>query len=95
MTVDNTIKSKTRRFLTVTSGLAIIAGIGLAFSAGVARADWHDHRDQRDGHHHGDWRGGYYAAPPVVYGGPVYAPPPVVYGPSVGIALPAIRIGIH
>ncbi len=42
-----------------------------------------------------DWNGGYYAAPPVVYGSPYgygyygspYYAPPVVYGPGVGISL--------
>lgn len=44
---------------------------------------------------HRDWNGGYYPAPPVVYGTPYYAPPPVVYGPNVGIVVPGIVIGVH
>jgi len=55
-------------------------------------------------HHHHNWNGGYYPAPPVVYGFPYgasylwlayYYPPPVVYGPSVGVALPGLNIGIR
>jgi hypothetical protein len=56
------------------------------------------------------YNGGYYQAPPVVYGSPYggayygspyyngspyYYAPPVVYGPSVGISLPFIGIGIR
>ncbi len=86
------LNKKIKSFVTVASSVAVMAGIGVALSAGAARADWRDHHDR---HRHGDWHGGYYAAPPVVYGGPVYAPPPVVYGPSVGIALPGVSIGIR
>ena len=39
--------------------------------------------------------GGYYGAPPVVYGSPYYYPPPVIYGPGVGINLPGVAIGIR
>ena len=50
-----------------------------------------------------DWNGGYYNAPPVVYGSPYgnsyygspYYAPPVVYGPGVGISLPGVNIGIR
>ena len=52
-----------------------------------------DHRGYRGGHP--GWNGGYYPAPPVVYGSPYYYPPPVVYGPSVGIVLPGLSIGIR
>jgi len=48
-------------------------------SAGERERD-RDHRD----YHHRDWNGGYYRAPPVVYGTPYYAPP-VVYGPGLNI----------
>jgi hypothetical protein len=56
------------------------------------------------------YNGGYYRAPPVVYGAPYggayygspyyngspyYYPPPVLYGPSIGISLPFIGIGIR
>jgi len=58
------------------------------------------HRD-RDSDH--NWNGGYYRAPPVVYGsryrssyyGRPYYYPPVVYGPGIGIILPGISIGVR
>jgi hypothetical protein len=52
----------------------------------------HDNRDHDRGDRGG---GGYYAAPPVVYGNQGYYPPPVVYGPAVGIVLPGVSIGIR
>lgn len=64
-----------------------------------AHAEWNgDHRD-----YHRNWNGGYYRAPPVVYGsqyrssyyGAPYYYPPVVYGPGIGISLPGINIGIR
>jgi len=54
------------------------------------------------GYYH-NWNGGYYRAPPVVYGSPYgssyygspyYSPPPVIYGPGIGISLPGVGIGI-
>jgi hypothetical protein len=56
------------------------------------------HEDRRSDYRRDDrrnWNGGYYPAPPVIYGAPYYAPPPVIYGPSVGIAFPGVVIGIH
>jgi hypothetical protein len=59
-----------------------------------ANAEW------RGDHHGHNWGGGYYGAPPVVYGSPYgngyygapgYYAPPVVYGPAVGIGLPGRR----
>jgi hypothetical protein len=61
----------------------------------IANAEWDDnHRE-----HHHNWNGGYYRAPPVVYGsryhssyyGSPYYYPPVIYGPGFGINLPGIR----
>jgi hypothetical protein len=59
--------------------------------------DRHGDRGRDRGHHDDRGRdgGGYYAPPPVVYGGPGYYAPPVVYGPGVGIALPGVTIGIQ
>jgi hypothetical protein len=68
-----------------TSGLAAIVLVatvvlgGLAGSAGAAERDSH-----RGDYHHRNWNGGYYRAPPVVYGTPYYQPP-VVYGPGLNI----------
>lgn len=52
--------------------------------------------------HYNNWNGGYYRAPPVVYGSPYgspyygspYYPPPVIY-PGISIGLPGIGIGIQ
>jgi hypothetical protein len=67
------------------AGIALTAAIAISAFAGPVWAARDDHRDY---HHH--WDGGYYRAPPVVYGGPYYnapyyAPPPVVYGPGIGL----------
>jgi hypothetical protein len=80
-------------------GLAISAMLALGTFATPALADW-------DGYHHGYsnyYNGGYYRAPPVVYGSPYgggyygspYYAPPVVYGPGIGINLGGIGIGIR
>src|ERR1700761_8419077 len=81
--------------------VGVMVGIGAGFSCSAATArEWHGDRRGHDYHHsyhgphrefrgHRGWAGGYYAAPPVVYGYPYddpyyypdYYPPPVVYGP--------------
>jgi hypothetical protein len=83
--------------------LAAVAVVSAVLSLGTfaepASADWDGHH--RGGHH--NWNGGYYRAPPVVYGSPYgssyygssYYAPPVVYGPSIGVGLPGISIGIR
>jgi len=95
-------KSKRRLPAKLAAGLAIASVLLLGtfvLPAGAA-----EHRDDRRGDehrgdrgHHGAWGGGggYYPAPPIVYGNPGYYPPPVVYGPAVGIALPGVNIGIQ
>ena len=91
--------SKRRLSAGLAAGIAISAMLALGAFAAPASADWNDnHR----GNHH-NWNGGYYHAPPVVYGSPYgssyygssYYSPPVVYGPSVGISLPGGNIGIR
>ena len=88
----------------IAGGLALCSVIALGAFAPAAFADERHDNDRGERHddrgeHRGWDGGGYYVAPPVVYGSPYYqpyyAPPPVVYGPSVGIALPGINIGIH
>jgi hypothetical protein len=78
-------------------GLAISALLALGAFA-PANAEW-----RGDDHAH-NWGGGYYSAPPVVYGSPYgsgyygapgYYAPPAVYGPAVGISLGGIEIGIR
>jgi hypothetical protein len=76
-------------------GLAVSALIAFGTFATPASADWNgDH----GGYHH-NWNGGYYHAPPVVYGSPYYAPyyapPPVVYGPGIGVTLPGVGVVVR
>ncbi|HVC56877.1 MAG TPA: hypothetical protein VND95_13030 [Stellaceae bacterium] len=92
--------SKRRLSAKLAAGLAISAMLALGTSAVPAHA--------RAYHHY--YNGGYYRAPPVVYGSrygygyygspyyggsPYYYAPPLVYGPSIGINLPGLSIGIR
>ena len=92
--IDTT--SKHRLSARLAAGIAISAMLALGTFAAPASADWNgDH----GGYRH-NWNGGYYRAPPVVYGSPYgggyygspYYAPPVVYGPSVGINLGGVGI---
>jgi len=91
--------SKHRPSAGLAVGIAISALLALGTFAGPANADWDGNRH---GYHH-NWNGGYYRAPPVVYGSPYgsgyygspYYYPPVVYGPGIGISLPGVNIGIR
>jgi hypothetical protein len=77
------------------AGFALSALLALGSFAAPASAQYYR------GYH--NWNGGYYAAPPVVYGSPYdggyygspYYAPPAVYGPGIGISLPGINIGIR
>ena len=77
-------------------GFALSAVLALGSFAAPANAQYYRH-----GYH--NWNGGYYRAPPVVYGssyyngyyGSPYYAPPVVYGPGIGISLPGVNIGIR
>ncbi len=94
MTCISETKSKRRLPTKLAAGL-VLSGL-LALGAGIAPASAYDHRDRGWHGHHDHWTGGYYRAPPVVYGAPgYYAPPPVVYGPGVGISLPGINLNIR
>ena len=86
------------------AGFGLSALLALGSFAAPANAQYY-----RDGYH--NWNGGYYnappvvygstyyngyyGAPPVVYGAPYYAPPPVDYGPGIGIGLPGVAINIR
>jgi hypothetical protein len=92
--------SKRRPAIKLAAGLAISALLAIGTFASPANAEWDGYNR---GRHH-NWNGGYYNAPPVVYGSPYgssyygYAPyyaPPVVYGPSVGISLPFVNLNIR
>ena len=101
--------SKRRLSTTLAAGLALSALLVLGAGIGTARADDRDSRgwDRQENHHHGHWTGGYYRAPPVVYGygsgyytqpAPTYyyaPPPPVYYGSGIGVTLPGINLNFH
>ncbi len=81
------------------AGVAISAMLALGTFAASANAQWGGHN--REYRH--NWNGGYYRAPPVVYGSrygssyygsPNYYPPPIVYGHS-GVRLPGINVHIR
>ena len=94
-------KSHRRLAVGLAAGFMLTATLGAVAFAGPASAGerrWEDRRwEDRRGHdrrweerqdHHRDWHGGYYRAPPVIYGSPYYYPaPPVVYGPGFGLNL--------
>jgi hypothetical protein len=80
------------RVARMTAGIAIAAVVAFGLTAGAANARWGHPEHDYHGWHHG-WSGGYWAAPPVVYGNPYaygYYPPP-----GVGISLPGVSIGIR
>ncbi len=96
------IDTKSKRSLSakLAARFAISAMLALGISAVPANASGHYHY----------YNGGYYRAPPIVYGSPYggsyygssyyggspyYYAPPVVYGPSIGISLPFVGIGIR
>ena len=94
-------KSKCRLSAKLAAGLVISAILALGTFAGSASAQGRG-GDRRDYHY---WDGGYYPAPPVVYGSrygstyygyddPYRYPPPVIYGPSIRLRLPGVSIGI-
>jgi hypothetical protein len=92
----------------ISAKLAAGAFLAALFAVGTfaapANADWDGYQK---GYNH-NWNGGYYRAPPIVYGssygssyygspyyGSLYNYPPVVYGPGIGIGLPGFSIGIR
>jgi hypothetical protein len=93
--------SKRRLSAKLAAGIAISAMLALGTFAGSASAGETGGQDR--GYY--NWNGGYYNAPPVVYGSPYgssyygyspyYNPPPVVYGPGVGISLPFVNLNIR
>jgi hypothetical protein len=98
------------RIIDTTSKRGLLAKLaaGLAISAMLALGTFAGSANARTYHHY--YNGGYYRAPPVVYGSrygssyygssyyggsPYYYAPPVVYGPGIGISLPFIGIQIR
>ena len=92
-----TSKRTLRRTTTLVAGFVVFAALGVGTLVGTADAQWNGyHRNYRH-----NWNGGYYRAPPVVYGSPYgysyygapnYYPPPVIYGPGIGIPGITVRI---
>ena len=94
-------KSERRLSTKLGAGFAIAAIIALGSFTGSADAQYRSRHYYNNYNHY--YNGGYYRAPPVVYGSPYrggyygspyYYPPPVVYGPGIGINLGGIGIGI-
>jgi hypothetical protein len=92
--------SQRRLSAKLAAGLAICATLALGTSAVPANA--------RPYHHY--YNGGYYRAPPIVYGSPYgssyygsryyggspyYYAPPLIYGPGIGINLPGVNVRIR
>jgi hypothetical protein len=79
----NTGTVSKRRWPAVAAGAVFTAALAFGCFSGSASAEdrGRDHRD----YHHRDWNGGYYRAPPVVYGSPYYYAPPVIWGPGLNI----------
>jgi len=93
--IDN--KSKRRLSAKLAAGLVISAILALGTFAGCAVESGGGYSGYYDNRY-----GGYYRAPPVVYGssygssyyGSPYYAPPVIY-PGIGISLPGVGIGIR
>ena len=85
-----------------TQSIGFHAAIGAMLLLGAVASPAFAREGEREGHRgdRHDWNGGYYRAPPVVYGGYYggnygYVPPPIVYGPSMGIFMPGLNIIIR
>jgi hypothetical protein len=86
---------KRRLSAIVTTGIVLSAMFAFGALAGSASADdgWRGRGHDRG--YYNNWNGGYYRAPPVVYGSPYgqsyygrpYYAPPVVYGPAPGFSI--------
>jgi len=98
--MTNRMKRSPNALLAVVVAATIALGMGAAVVPAQA-AERHDDRrgpEHRDDREHRGYSGGYYGAPPVIYGSPCGyggCPPPVVYGPGVGIVLPNIMLNIR
>jgi len=80
------------RVARLVAGIAVSAFVAIGMNVGTAQARW-DHPDHDWHRSHYGWSGGYWGAPPVIYGSPYaygYYPPP-----GVGINLPGVSIGIR
>jgi hypothetical protein len=101
MTAISTIEPIRHLWAKLAAGLAISAVLVLGTfvaptSAAPHRGGYHRGYERHFDRRRGSWNGGYYRAPPAVYGAPYYyPPPPVVYAPGIGIALPGVSIGIR
>jgi hypothetical protein len=85
-------KSNRRLSAKLTAGILLSGMFAFGALAGSANAD--EHWRANRGYDH-NWNGGYYRAPPVVYGSPYgssyygtrYYAPPVVYGGAPGLSI--------
>jgi hypothetical protein len=99
--ITSTIR-KHRPSAKLAAEFAISAMLALGAVATPANAEWDGRHHDREYNHY--YNGGYYSAPPVVYGSryggayygsPYYYPPPVVYAPGIGINLGGVGIAIR
>jgi hypothetical protein len=75
-----------RALLGCATAVALVGFGGSAFADHHDDHHWHGHAVYHHWHHWDHrYYGGYYPAPPVVYGSPYYEPPPVVYRPGFGV----------
>ena len=96
--IDTTSKRSLSAKLAAGLAISALLAVGTLAAPANARAYYHY------------YNGGYYRAPPLVYGSPYrggyygspyyggspyYYPPPVVYGPGIGISLPFINLNIR
>jgi hypothetical protein len=87
---------------------SLVAKLAAVFAIGAILGTFAIPANARPYHHY--YNGGYYRAPPLIYGSPYrssyygspyyggspyYYAPPVVFGPGIGINLPFIGIGIR
>lgn len=96
--------SKGRLLAKLAAGVAFAGTLAIGAFATPANAEWDGHYRNYGYDHDHYYNGGYYTAPPVVYGSPyggayygapAYYPPPLVYGPGIGINFGGIGIGIR
>ncbi len=89
------------RAVKILTGLLLgfgVFAVGVAADQAHAQGRGNDGRGHYQGNrgHHRGWNGGYYRAPPIIYGSPYgpryygaprYYPPPVIYLPPPGFSI--------
>jgi hypothetical protein len=85
ITISNPTNLSTAKLVAGLAFAAALVAVTLPASASPPQRHEEAHRgaDHRDDHGRQGWGGGYYPAPPVVYGGWPAQYPPVIYGPGI------------